>query len=146
MESVTFGEFKNQCGRAFIVLTIIIVFCTIQIFKVRSIEYIAILITSIFGLLSVRQVDIIARKKIMYGDRKVKILESILIEIFLVFGLGFMSIYIFAVKGVYGVYLLFKDFNIFMLLFRIIVIILSYQLVSSVSKIQTVFLSKEFNE
>ncbi len=82
----------------------------------------------------------------MYGDRKVKILESILIEIFLVFGLGFMSIYIFAVKGVYGVYLLFKDFNIFMLLFRIIVIILSYQLVSSVSKIQTVFLSKEFNE
>ncbi len=58
-------------------------------------------------------------------------------------GLGSLVIYIFFAKGLYGLYQLIDDFSWPLLLFRVLIVALTFRLVLAVSKIQNVYKSME---
>jgi|GEM_PF-4249288 len=146
-ESVTLQEFNKQAGKAIIILSGFIIFSVYRIIKREySFDHLIILSISILGLICIRRLLIIAERKILKGSFKMKRLESLFLEQILIMGLGILSIYIFLTKGAYGAYLLFKDFDFKMLLYRVTIIIVSYQLVMAISKIQTVFKAIQSNK
>lgn len=63
-----------------------------------------ILTASLICVWGVRRISIIANKEIEDADRKISINETLLLEQVLILVLGVLSIYIFAVKGIYGLY------------------------------------------
>lgn len=140
MESVTLQEFNRQAGKAIIILVIFIGFSIYRIVKnTYGFDHFVIIGVSVAGIVGIRQLLLIAEQRIESRSRKMKLWESALLGQILIFGLGILSIYIFIVKGVYGTYLLFNQFDFKTLLYRLAIIVASYQLVVAVSKIQTVF-------
>lgn len=140
MESVTLQEFNKQAGKAVIILVIFIAFSIYRIVKnTYNFDHFVIIGVSVAGIIGIRQLLLIAEQRIESGSRKMKPWESILLGQILIFGLGILSIYIFIIKGAYGAYLLFDQFDFITLLYRLAIIIISYQLIIAVSKIQTVF-------
>ena len=111
-----------------------------------NLDHIVIVFVSILGIIGIGKLLKIGEKRTVSGYRKMKFWESLLLEQILIFGLGLLCIYLFLTKGAYGFYVVFKDFSLKMLLFRIVIIISTYQLVVAVSKIQTVFKSIQSNQ
>ncbi len=147
MESITLQEFKNQSGKAIIILSVFIIFSIFRIVKREyNPDHIIIIIVSILGIIGIRKLLIIGEQKIITSNKKMNLLGIFPLEIILIAGLGILSIYVFITKGAYGIYILFKDFSFKMLLYRIVIIIVSYQLVLAVSKIQTVFKAIQSNK
>jgi hypothetical protein len=140
MESVTLQEFNKQAGKAIIILVIFIGFSIYRIVKnTYNLDHFVIIGVSVSGIFGIRRLLLIAEQRIEFGIRKMKTWETVLLEQILIFGLGILSIYIFAAKGAYGTYLLFRQFDFKILLYRLAIIIISYQLVVAVNKIQIVF-------
>lgn len=54
----------------------------------------------------------------------------------LVTGLGLFTLYLFVIKGIYGIYLVFKSFDWLTLIISLVIIFVSYKLASSVANIQ----------
>lgn len=147
MESVTVQEFNKQAGKAIIILLLFIGFSIYRIVKTEyRLEHIIILSISILGLIAIRRLLLIAERKAVSGNVKMSALESFSLQQIIILGLGILSIYVFVTKGAYGIYLLFKDFSIKMLLYRIFIIIVSYQLVLAISKIQIVLKAIQSNK
>lgn len=147
MESVTLQGFNRQSGKAIVILSTFIIFSIYRIVKGQyNLEHIIILSVSVLGIIGIRQLLIIGEQKIITGDRKMNVWETFFLGNILIFGLGILSIYVFAVKGAYGTYILFKDFSFKMLLYRLVIIVVTYQLVVAISKIQTVFKAIQSNK
>lgn len=140
-------EFNKQAGKALIILLLFIGFSVYRILKdINRLEYIGVLSVSILGLIAIRRLIIIVEKIAINGNVKIKSMESLFLQQILILGLGILSIYVFVAKGAYGTYLLFQDFSIKMLVYRILIIFISYQLVVAVSKMQTVLKAIQANK
>ena len=147
MESVTMQEFNKQAGKALIILLLFIGFSVYRILKdINRLEYIGVLSVSILGLIAIRRLIIIVEKIAINGSVKIKSMESLFLQQILILGLGILSIYVFVAKGAYGTYLLFQDFSIKMLVYRILILFISYQLVVAVNKMQTVLKAIQANK
>ncbi len=77
------------------------------------------------------------------SEIKISLAKGVLLDWVLIILLGFLGMYLFFVKGVYGLYCLFNPFtweNFWgNLIFRLIVILFSYKLVQGVDTIQTAY-------
>ncbi len=144
MKSVTYSEYMGKTGESIIILVAIIVFCIYKLFK-NSIdnEYIIIGTTSLIGIIAIGRLGSIVKKASQTDAFSISKIDSKITGLVIIYGLGLLSIYIFLVKGLYGIYLLFDNFTWTLLAIRVIIIFLSFRLVLAVSKIQTVFKSIE---
>ena len=142
MESITLRDFNRQAGKAVIILLSFLIFSVFKIVKgTYNVDHIIISVVSILGIIGIRRLLILAERKVIADGILLKLWESFLLEQVLIFGIGVLCLYIFFVKGIYGFYLLFKEFDFKTLLYRLVIIAVSFQLVIAVSKIQSVFKS-----
>lgn len=138
METVTHQEFKQRLGESIIILILVLIVGLIKSFKLGfSHEYIAILSATVICLISLIRLIFIEEKYIETGDSSGS--RKYFLETAIIFILGILSFYLFFVKGVYGIILLFSKFSFKILIQKLLIIILSYRLVYCTSKIQTVF-------
>lgn len=138
-ESVTYEEFKKHGGRVIGLVAMVFIFTIYKIIVDGfTQEYIIILIASPISLIGIRQLILIAEQRLKNEERKIKYWEDTTLSYTITFILGIGGIYLFFVKGAYGLYLVFKIFSFWSLLYRIAIIILTYHLVASTSKLITV--------
>lgn len=139
MESISNEKFRQTCGKALMVLLVIIFYCIYSYIK-YGYDYLNTLtfIASVICVLGVRRISIVGKNSIEDSEYKISTIENILLEQVLILLLGILSIYIFAVKGVWGLYKSLGNLSFIAVLFRVVIIILSYQLVLATSKIQVV--------
>ena len=144
MASVTYQEFKNKANEAVGILILVSIASVVKIFKF-SYSGVSpfILLFSIICIIGIVRLIIIA-EKYMKSEKTLPV-KGTTLNFVIVIILGCLSIYLFFVTGVYGIYLLFHKFSFLILVKKIIIIILSYRLVACTAKIQTVGLSKELN-
>jgi len=141
-EPITYQKFKRECGKAFTILLLFIVFSVVKIIKdITNTEYIIILIVSVLCTIGIRGLIYMAEQKLEGNKKSLEIWKSIIYEWILILLLGLLSLYVFIVKGIYGIYLLIKHFTVGGLIYRIIVIAIAYQLIVATSVIQSVFKS-----
>lgn len=147
MEKVTYSELIRKVGETVIIFVIIIVFSIYKLFADEfSNEFIFILIGSIIGIIASGRLGAIAKDALQSENFKISKSDSIFTGNVIVTGLSILSFYLFFVKGIYGIYLLFKIFSWYLLFFRLIIVILSYRLVLAISKMHTVFNSIKYND
>jgi hypothetical protein len=138
MHIVTHQEFRQRLGEAIVILCIIIVALVVQTIKQGfSYEYFGIIIASILCLIYFRRLIIIT--DIFIESDQTLGSKSNVLEIVIIFLLGGLSFYLFFVKGLYGIFLLFSKFSYKIALKKLITVILAYRLIYCTSKIQTVF-------
>lgn len=147
MESITHEEFSKNCGKALIVLLVIIIYCIYSYFKYGYDALNALIfISSIVCLLGVRRISLVGEKAIANNGYKISSTESAILGQILILLLGVLSIYIFAYKGVYGFYKSFGNLSFMSVIYHIGIIVAAYQLVSATSKIQTVLKAIRAND
>lgn len=146
MEKITHQEFRQQSGKAIIILTVTSIYSAYRLFDISDkAEYVIITIScsicfiGILRLLNVGQ-KMTTNSKFGLGPMDRLITGNIIIGL-----LSALSFYIFFVKGIYGLYKLINNFTWLNLSLRIIVIIFYYNLIKSIVTIQTVFKSLRNN-
>ena len=140
MQSVSYQSFVKKVGESTLILLSITLFVGYKIIaEEMTYEFLAIGVIALISILSIARLRSIAEVTIRKGHYHISFVESILVGDVVVIGLGFLGLYIFFVKGLYGTYKLLDDFTWHLLLFRILIIVLSYRLVLATSRIQTVY-------
>lgn len=144
MESISYKTCMQKLGVCLLILLGIIGFLSFKLIKYGySLEYLILLAGSILGLIAVSRLGIISKLALSEPDFKLKNYDHFFTGEVLIISLGIMSIYLFFVKGLYGLYELIHSFSWFLLFFRIMIIVLTFKLVSAVSVLQTVYKSIE---
>jgi hypothetical protein len=147
MESITNEEFTRNCGKALAVLFVIFIYCIYSYFKYGYDMLNALtLLASILCILSVRRISIIGEKTIEDKNYKISAIDSIIVGQVLMLLLGLLSIYIFAYKGIYGLYRTFDNVTFLSVAYHLAIIVAAYHLVSATSKIQGVFKAIRSND
>ena len=144
MERVTYIEFTRKAGESFFILAGIIIFSIYKLFiGGLDYEYILIGVIAFIGIVAVVRLGVIAKEALRSEDFQISYIDFDITGNVVILGLGLLSFYIFFVKGLYGIYLLFDSFSWALLFFRFVIIVLSFRLVHAVDKIQTVYKSIE---
>lgn len=147
MKSITHEEFSKNCGKALIVLFAIIIYCIYSYFKYGFDLFNTItFISSIICLLGVRRISIVGEKTITNKRYKINSADSITLEQIIILILGVLSIYIFAIKGVYSFYKSFGNLSFISIVYHLGIIVSGFQLVSATSNIQTVLKAIKAND
>lgn len=139
MATVSYDKFKEDTGKAFLILMVILGFTTFKFVTGHvTTEYILIFAVSLFSIIAIRSFLIYSKKMMEDPNFRMSAFTIAVLHFVLTICLGVLSIYIFAIKGVYGTYQLFSSFSWFLLFFRIVIIVISVILANAVSNIQTV--------
>ena len=139
MEAVSYDKFKEDTGKVFIILMVILGFMAFKLVTGHvTTEYILIFTVSLVSFIAARSLLVYSKKMLEDPNFRMSAFTIAVLHFFLTICLGALSIYVFAIKGVYGTYKLFSSFNWFLLLFRIAIISMSVILANAVSNIQTV--------
>jgi hypothetical protein len=143
MEQVTYSEFRSDSGRLMLILMGIIVYCIYKMINTTNyIDPLTVLLSSALSILAVRRLILIAEKTIEEKQQlNLNSFDNLILGNIILLLLSGLSFYLFFIKGIYGMYKLIDSFSWFELLFRTMIVILSYKIVASLSRIQTVYLS-----
>lgn len=140
MEKLTLSDVNRFTGAAVMNIIIILSFTVYKLFQGINTEYLIILAACLLGMFSVYRVASLFRDALSsMGGLSVSRFDSLFTSFCLMIILGGLSIYVFFVKGIYGLYLLTEDFSWYLLGLRLLIVVVGYRLVKSIDKIQGVF-------
>jgi hypothetical protein len=139
MAGITYERFQEDSIKTILILVGIICFLIFKFIKgTFSIEYILMFVCSITSIFALRTFLVHSKKMIEDQSYRMSSITITYLNFILIICLGLLSLYIFAIKGVYGTYKLFSSFSWLLLIFRIVVIIASSILMLAVERIQDV--------
>lgn len=146
MEKITHQEFRQETGRATIILTLTIFYSLYKLFIVADkTEYIVIIVCCAICFWAIFRLLHIGERMMADSTYSLKPMDRLIMGNIIIGLLSVLSFYIFFVKGIYGLYKLVNDFVWLTLLLRVIVIILYYYLIKAVASLQSVFKSLRNN-
>ena len=147
MSKITHQKFKSSCGELGMILTSIVIFCAYLFFKYGYDISNAILVGfSIISILGVRKISILGDEAMKNTDFDLNRNTFFILEFISIWLLSGISGYIFFYKGVYELYLSFRNFSILSILWKILIIISGYRLFVSTYIIQGALKSIESND
>lgn len=146
MGSVTHSKFREDSKKAGGILGIVMVVCIYKISKSTTIlEYEIIFLCSLICYFGIRRLVYIGEQSFKIAGYKITLLDSIIVGNIIILLLGVLSMYLFFVKGMYGLYKLLGDFSWTMLALRIFAVIFFHQLAYITYRLQTVYKAIERN-
>lgn len=142
MEPITHLKFSSKCGKALIVLLIVMLYC---IYSFIQYGYNALntitFISSIISFWGIRRISDISERLIINKEYKISSIELEILGQVILLLFGLLSFYLFFYKGVYGFYKSFGNLTVLLTFYHLGIIIASHQLVKSAFIIQSVFKS-----
>jgi hypothetical protein len=142
MEPITHFKFKSRCGKAYIFLFIVVLYCIYSFFHygydaLNTITF----ISSIISFWGIRRIYDISERLIIDKEYKISSMEMEILGKVVLLLFGLLSFYLFFYKGVFGFYKSYGNLTVFLTFYHLGIIIASHQLVISASLIQSVFKS-----
>lgn len=124
--------FIRSFTKMFIILLTFILFSIVQIALKNNLdEYVSILVLSSLTLIDIFVIILLLEKSIKYETSGSSILNKAVSNL-LYFVSSPVCLYLFFYKGLYGIFLLFKDFSFWNLIYVILSVLLSYSLMNHI--------------
>lgn len=124
--------FIRSFTKMFIILLTFILFSIVQIVLKNNLdEYVSILVLSSLTLIDIFVIILLLEKSIKYETSGSSILNKAVSNL-LYFVSSPVCLYLFFYKGLYGIFLLFKDFSFWNLIYVILSVLLSYSLMNHI--------------
>ncbi len=146
MKKITHQEFRQESGKATVILTLTIFYSLYKLFIVADkAEYIVIVICCAICFWAIFRLLHVGERMMADSTYSLKPMDRLITGNIIIGLLSALSFYIFFVKGIYGLYKSVNNFVWSTILLRVIVIILYYYLIKAVASLQTVFKSLRNN-